>query len=74
MEKEKCQGCPIGEKINLYLEAAQNPLLASLLAEKQGIPGHPIEILKEHYRRTAETLFLGYKCGGWECKRPNERN
>lgn len=57
MTENQCNFCPIREKIDSYLEASLDPLLARLLAIKQGIPGYPDELLQLHYKNTADCLL-----------------
>ena len=76
-EDEECFKCPIGQKIASYQEASLDAFLARQLALKQGIPGHPDEVLMDHYKRHAETfLELACKCcrASILCRSYHDRN
>ncbi len=55
---EKCDGCPIKEKVALYKEAGKDGNLALKLGQEQRI-GNDIDGLMVHFDRTADTILIG---------------
>lgn len=49
------------QKVRVYERVSYNPRWAKILARLQRIDNEPIEDTLIHYRKTAETIALGYK-------------